>query len=60
MSASGKAVVAGAVVGSGVGAYRAYQRRVRPWCLHWGASEDEARQLLSGDEIVAEPAGARN
>lgn len=27
----------------------------RPWQLRWGATEDEVKQLMPGDDIVAEP-----
>jgi len=27
----------------------------RPWCVHWGATADEATRWLPGDDLVAEP-----
>jgi hypothetical protein len=30
---------------------------VRPWYLHWGATDEERRRVLPGDEIVANAAG---
>ena len=29
--------------------------RWRPWCLRWGATEDEAAAVLPGDELMARP-----
>ena len=34
----------------------AYLLAVRPWHLRWGATEDETRRTLPGDELVAHPA----
>lgn len=33
----------------------AYVLVVRPWYLRWGASEDEVRKPLPGDELVPQP-----
>ena len=33
----------------------AYVLVVRPWYLRWGASEDEVRKPLPGDELVPDP-----
>jgi len=44
------AAVAGAVL-----ADRVYATVVRPWHLDWGASEDEVRRFMPGDEQVADP-----
>ncbi|MBO0883813.1 MAG: SRPBCC family protein [Mycobacterium sp.] len=33
----------------------AYLAAVRPWVLHWGATHDEVRDELPGDEIVRRP-----
>jgi len=33
----------------------AYVLVVRPWYLRWGASEDEVRKPLPGDELVLQP-----
>ena len=46
--------VLAAVVGAG--AIVGYQRWVRPWQQHWGATEEEYDTRLTGDEQVAEPA----
>ena len=27
----------------------------RPWCVHWGATADEAVGALPGDELLVEP-----
>lgn len=27
----------------------------RPWCLHWGATDDEVARILPGDELLASP-----
>ena len=37
------------------GAPWAYLAAVRPWVLHWGATRDEVRGELPGDEIVPRP-----
>jgi hypothetical protein len=29
--------------------------RYRPWHLQWGATEEEVRRTLPGDEVVADP-----
>jgi hypothetical protein len=34
----------------------AYYPLVRPWLLRWGATDDEVRRALPGDETVHEPA----
>lgn len=39
-----------------VGATVAYRQVLRPWQERWGASEDEVRRVLPGDDLVAEPA----
>lgn len=46
--------LAGAVLGTGV--VISYHRFVRPWHERWGATDDEVRARLVGDELVAEPA----
>lgn len=33
-----------------------YRRLVRPWQRRWGATDEEVRARLAGDELVAEPA----
>jgi hypothetical protein len=30
-------------------------RRWRPWCLNWGATEDEAGRHFAGDELLEDP-----
>jgi hypothetical protein len=42
-------LVGGAVVG--------YRTLLRPWHERWGATDEEVRAALPGDELVAEPAG---
>ena len=32
-----------------------YTRAVRPWHLHWGATEAEVREPLPGDEVIPDP-----
>lgn len=44
---------AAAVVGAG--ALAAYILRVRPWHLRWGATDEELRASLPGDELVPQP-----
>ena len=31
---------------------------LRPWQLHWGATEEEVRMTLPGDELTPEPRAA--
>ena len=38
------------VIGAGV-----YLRVIRPWQLRWGATDDEIRRAMPGDEIVTRP-----
>jgi hypothetical protein len=38
------------VIGAGV-----YLRVIRPWQLRWGATDDEIRRAMPGDEIVSRP-----
>jgi hypothetical protein len=42
------ATVAGAAVAGGF----AYHRRVRPWLVRWGATDEEVARELPGDELV--------
>jgi hypothetical protein len=50
---------AGAAVAGGLGAAAgiaaATYRSWRPWCLSWGATDDEASGPLPGDELLAHP-----
>jgi len=41
-----------AILGAGLGVYL---RVLRPWQLRWGATDDEVRRTMPGDEIVARP-----
>lgn len=51
-----KVVAVGGLVGlSVVGLAGIYLRVVQPWQRQWGASDDEARQTLPGDERIAHP-----
>lgn len=43
-----------AALAGGCGAF-AYLRFIRPWQLGWGASDDEVREPLRGDEEVPSP-----
>jgi hypothetical protein len=36
----------------GAAGFLAYSKVIRPWHLKWGATKDEARQRLPGDELV--------
>jgi hypothetical protein len=40
------------IVGIGVGVYL---QVLRPWQLRWGATDDEVRRAMPGDELVARP-----
>ena len=41
-----------AILGAGVSVYL---RVIRPWQLRWGATDDELRRAMPGDELVARP-----
>lgn len=43
------------IVGMGMAAV-AYWKLFRPWSSRWGATDDDTRKTLPGDEIVHEPA----
>lgn len=32
-----------------------YLKRIRPWQLRWGATDDEIKRAMPGDEIVGQP-----
>ena len=40
------------IMGIGLGVYL---RVIRPWQLRWGATDDEVRRVIPGDELVARP-----
>ena len=40
------------ILGIGLGVYL---RMIRPWQLRWGATDDEVRRAMPGDELVARP-----
>jgi hypothetical protein len=40
------------ILGIGLGVYL---RVIRPWQLRWGATDDEVRRTMPGDELVARP-----
>ena len=40
------------ILGIGVGVYL---QVIRPWQLRWGATDDEVRRAMPGDELVARP-----
>ena len=48
------AVAVGAFAAVGI-ALAAYPRFAREWCLHWGATEEEAEAKLPGDELLSDP-----
>ena len=37
----------------GIGTVALYRMRLRPWTYTWGASDDEIKAVLPGDELVA-------
>jgi hypothetical protein len=43
------------VAAATVGAVAAYAYAIRPWHLRWGATAEEARATLPGDELVPHP-----
>jgi hypothetical protein len=50
----GRRIAFRAALAGGCGAF-AYLRFIRPWQLGWGASDDEVREPLRGDEEVPSP-----
>src|ERR1035437_8873144 len=40
---------------AGCGAYLALGRLMRPWYSRWGATDEEVRRSLPGDELVPSP-----
>ena len=53
MTSASRVLGGAAVLGAAVAAYRGV---VRPWHERWGATDEEARDRLDGDELVADPA----
>ena len=51
---AGIAAAGGLALAAGIEA--ATYRLWRPWCLSWGAINDEAARTLPGDELLADPA----
>lgn len=45
-----------AVVGVAAAAIAAYEQRVKPWQVRWGATDEELAVLLPGDGHLADPA----
>jgi hypothetical protein len=52
--AGGTAAV-GALITGPLAALLAYPPLVRPWQLRWGASDEEIKRTMAGDELIAEP-----
>ena len=50
-----KILAGGGVAAASAGALAAYVLAVRPWHLMWGATDDEVREPLPGDELVSRP-----
>ena len=50
-----KVALAAGTVKAVSGGVWAYVKCVRPWQMHWGATEEEAARQLPYDEIVADP-----
>jgi hypothetical protein len=44
--------IAVAAAAAGAGLLAAYAKLVRPWALHWGATQEEAARPLPGDGLV--------
>jgi hypothetical protein len=44
--------IAVAAAAAGAGLLAAYAKLVRPWALHWGATQEEAGRPLPGDGLV--------
>lgn len=49
------AKIAGLVMGAAAGAVASYPLLWREWCLTWGATEEEARATLPGDDLLLQP-----
>jgi hypothetical protein len=45
----------GGVISTGAAALAAYVFLIRPWHLRWGATDDEVRRTLPGDDLVPNP-----
>lgn len=50
LNAGTKAVFALAV---GAATFTAYRSWIRPWAMHWGATDDEVKMHLPGDDLIA-------
>ena len=50
-----KSVLGGAALAAASAGAAAYVFAVRPWHLKWGATEEETRESLPGDELVTRP-----
>ena len=49
-------MLSASVLATGALAPWVYALAVRPWLLRWGATDDEVRRPLPGDDVVPEPA----
>jgi hypothetical protein len=52
---SRRAAAVGVALTGGIGAFVATYPLWRPWCLSWGADQDEVDRPLPGDELLREP-----
>ena len=52
MKKKSRARIAGGLTAVGLGALSAYLFAVRPWHLKWGATDEEVKETLPGDEFV--------
>ena len=52
MKKNSAARIAGGLAVAGLGALSAYTFAVRPWHLRWGATDEEVKEPLPGDEVV--------
>lgn len=53
------ALVGGGLALAGAAALAAYQWGLRPWYEHWGATPEEFKAAMPGDELVPQPAITR-
>ena len=49
-----------ALVAATAGGLATYLLRVRPWHLHWGATDEEMVRPMAGDELVPQPTYVTN
>lgn len=48
-------VIGTGLAAAGIGVTAAYLWKLRPWHLRWGATDEEVKKSLPGDELVTQP-----